>query len=134
MKEVPFEDRFGMLVVRIHCTQEQPAEEASPEAEFEQPDEAIADIDYGHNRKLNRTLIDGWRPVSTSQSTGTSLSPARPAVERPTWPVPSEWKPANTITLYVNYVRMPDLLIDLKSAKDAGRFTDVLKKLTSPAC
>jgi DNA replication protein DnaC len=27
---------------------------------------------------------------------------------------------------------MPDLLIDLKSAKDAGRFTDVLKKYINP--
>ena len=32
----------------------------------------------------------------------------------------------------VEYVRMPDLLIDLKSAKDEGRFADVLKKYTNP--
>ena len=32
----------------------------------------------------------------------------------------------------VTYVRMSDLLIDLKSTKDDGRFTDVLKKYTNP--
>ena len=32
----------------------------------------------------------------------------------------------------VKYVRMPDLLIDLKSAKDDGRFSDMLKKYTNP--
>jgi DNA replication protein DnaC len=32
----------------------------------------------------------------------------------------------------VKDVRMPDLRIDLKSAKDEGRFADVLKNYTSP--
>ena len=32
----------------------------------------------------------------------------------------------------VKYVRMPDLLIDLKSAKDDGSFADVVKKYTNP--
>ena len=32
----------------------------------------------------------------------------------------------------VKYVRLPDLLLDLQVARDAGTFTNVLKKYTKP--
>ena len=32
----------------------------------------------------------------------------------------------------VKYVRLPDLLLDLQAARDAGTFTNVLKKYTKP--
>ena len=80
MKEVPFEDRFVMLVDTEYTTRKNNRlKRLIRNAEFEQPDASIAAIDYGHNRKLNRTLID------------------------------------------------------FKSAKDEGRFPDVLKKYTTPA-
>lgn len=80
MKEVPFEDRFGMLVdTEYTARKNNRLKRLIRNAEFEQPDASIAAIDYGHNRKLNRTLID------------------------------------------------------FKSAKDEGRFPDVLKKYTTPA-
>lgn len=80
MKEVPFEDRFGMLVdTEYTARKNNRLKRLIRNAEFEQPDASIAVIDYGHNRKLNRTLID------------------------------------------------------FKSAKDEGRFPDVLKKYTTPA-
>lgn len=80
MKEVPFEDRFGMLVdTEYTARKNNRLKRLIRNAEFEQPDASIAAIDYGHNRKLNRTLID------------------------------------------------------FKSAKDEGRFPDVLKKYTIPA-
>ena len=80
MKEVPFEDRFGMLVdTEYTARKNNRLKRLIRNAEFEQPDASIAAIDYGHNRKLNRTLID------------------------------------------------------FKSAKDEGRFPDVLKKDTTPA-
>ena len=80
MKEVPFEDRFGMLVdTEYTARKNNRLKRPIRNAEFEQPDASIAAIDYGHNRKLNRTLID------------------------------------------------------FKSAKDEGRFPDVLKKYTTPA-
>lgn len=80
MKEVPFEDRFGMLVdTEYTARKNNRLKRLIRNAEFEQPDASIAAIDYGHNRKLNRTLIE------------------------------------------------------FKSAKDEGRFPDVLKKYTTPA-
>lgn len=80
MKEVPFEDRFGMLVdTEYTARKNNRLKRLIRNAEFEQPDASIAAIDYGHNRKLNKTLID------------------------------------------------------FKSAKDEGRFPDVLKKYTTPA-
>ena len=80
MKEVPFEDRFGMLVdTEYTARKNNRLKRLIRNAEFEQPDASIAASAYGHNRKLNRTLID------------------------------------------------------FKSAKDEGRFPDVLKKYTTPA-
>ena len=100
-------------------------------AEFEQPDASIADIDYGHNRKLNRTLIERlatceyiteYRNIFITGATGSGK----------TYMACAFGMEACKHYYTVKYVRMPDLLIDLKSAKDAGRFNDVLKKYTNP--
>ena len=32
----------------------------------------------------------------------------------------------------VRYIRVPDLLLELQSARDSGRFKEVLKKYTNP--
>ena len=80
MKELSFEDRFGLLV----------------------------DAEY-NRRKDNRLIIilaESWisrtssalLPVTTSQSTGTSLLPVLQAVEKRILPVLSAWQPACTIT------------------------------------
>ena len=59
MKGVPFEDRFGMLVDILYTARKNNRlKKLIHEAEFEQPDASVAAIDYGHNRKLNRSLIE----------------------------------------------------------------------------
>ena len=132
MKEVPFEDRFGMLVdTEYTARKNNRLKRLIRKAEFEQPDASIADIDYGHNRKLNRTLIERlatceyiteYRNIFITGATGSGK----------TYMACAFGMEACKHYYTVKYVRMPDLLIDLKSAKDAGRFTDVLKKYTNP--
>ena len=59
MKEVPFEDRFGMLVdVEYSNRKNNRLKRLIRQAELEQPDASIAAIDYYSGRKLNKALIN----------------------------------------------------------------------------
>lgn len=58
MKEVTFEDRFGMLVdVGYTNHKNNRLKRLIHKAELEQPDASIAAIDYQSGRKLNKALI-----------------------------------------------------------------------------
>lgn len=87
MKEVPFEDRFGMLVdVEYSNRKNNRLKRQIRSAELEQPDASIAAIDYQSGRKLNKTPINRL---------ATSLLLGQPEAVKPTWPVPLVWKPAS---------------------------------------
>ena len=86
MKEVPFEDRFGMLVdIEYSNRKNNRLKRLIRQAEFEQPDASIAAIDYQSGRK---------------QNTGTSSLQVPPEVVKLIWPVLLAWRPANTTTQY----------------------------------
>lgn len=58
MKEVSFEDRFGMLVdVEYTSRKNNRLKRLICNAELEQTDASIAGIDYKSGRKLNKNLI-----------------------------------------------------------------------------
>ena len=80
MKEVPFEDRFGMLVdVEYSNRKNNRLKRLIRQAEFEQPDAA-------------------WQPANTLRNTGTSSLQVPPEVVKLTWPVLLAWRPASTTT------------------------------------
>ena len=99
MKDISFEDRFGMLVdVEYTSRKNNRLKRIIRNAELEQPDACIAGIDYRSGRKLNKALINRLATCEYIQSTGTSLLPVQPEAARHTWPVLSAWKPASSIT------------------------------------
>ena len=58
MKEVSFEDRFGMMVDIEYTTRKSNRlKKLIHDAGMEQPDASIAAIDYQSGRKLNKSLI-----------------------------------------------------------------------------
>ena len=58
MKDISFEDRFGMLVdVEYTSRKNNRLKRIIRNAELEQPDACIAGIDYRSGRKLNKELI-----------------------------------------------------------------------------
>lgn len=133
MKDIPFEDRFGMLVdVEYTARKNNRLKRLIRNAGFEQPDASIASIDYGHNRKLNRTLIERlatceyiteFRNIFLTGATGSGK----------TYMACAFGMEACKQYYTMKYVRMPDLLIDLRAAREDGRFLDVLKKYTNPS-
>ena len=59
IKEVPFDDRFGMLVdIEYTSRKNNRLKRLIRKAEFEQPDASVAAIDYHSGRKLNKALIE----------------------------------------------------------------------------
>lgn len=59
MKDVPFEDRFGLLVdIEYNNRKSNSLKRLIKGAGFDQPEVYIADINYTSGRKLNRNLIE----------------------------------------------------------------------------
>lgn len=99
MKEVPFEDRFGMLVdVEYTNRKNNRLKRLIRQAELELPDASIAAIDYQSGRKLNKSLISCLAPVNTLQNTATFLLPKLLEAVKHIWHAPSVWRHVNTIS------------------------------------
>ena len=132
MKEVPFEDRFGMLVdVEYSNRKNNRLKRLIRQAEFEQPDASIAAIDYHSGRKLNKALINRlatceyiteYRNIFITGATGSGKTYMACAFGM------------EACKQYYNtrYVRLPDLLIDLEMARTDGTYRKVMAKYANP--
>lgn len=132
MKEVPFEDRFGMIVnAEYTARKNNRLKRLIRNADFEQPEASVAAIDYGHNRKINRTLVERlasceyiteYRNIFIIGATGCGK----------TYLACAFGMEACKRYYTVRYVRVPDLLLDLQAARTGGRFREALKKDINP--
>ena len=132
MKEVPFDDRLGMLVdIEYTSRKNNRLKRLIRKAEFEQPDASVAAIDYHSGRKINKVLIERmanceyiteYRNIFITGATGSGK----------TYMACAFGMEACKQFYTVQYVRLPDLLLDLQAARDNGNFPAVLKKYTKP--
>lgn len=132
MKEVPFEDRFGMLVdIEYTSRKNNRLKRLIRNAELEQPDASIAAIDYTSGRKLNKELINRlatceyiteYRNIFITGATGSGK----------TYMACAFGMEACKHFLTVKYVRLPDLLLDLQAAREDSTFKTVIKRYTKP--
>ena len=132
MKDVPFDDRFGMLVdVEYTSRKNNRLKRLIRKAELEQTDACIAGIDYRSGRKLNKELINRlatceyiteYRNLFITGATGSGK----------TYMACAFGMEACKQYYSVKYVRLPDLLLELEVARNDGNFIKVLSKYTKP--
>lgn len=128
MRDVPFEDRMGMLVdIEFTSRQNNRLKRLIKQAEFDQPDANVADINYTSGRKLNKSLIQRlatceyiseYRNVFITGATGSGKSYMACAFGME----------ACKQRITTKYVRLPDLLIDLEMARNDGTYKKVMAK------
>lgn len=132
MKDIPFEDRFGMMVDIEYTTRKSNRlKKLIKDAGMEQPDASIAAIDYQSGRKLNKALITRLasceyitecRNIFLTGATGSGK----------TYMACAFGMEACKQYYTVKYVRLPDMLLELQAAREEGNFPSVLKKYTKP--
>lgn len=132
MKEVPFEDRFGMLVDIEYTTRKNNSlKRLIKGATFDQPEASIMEINYSSGRKLNRSLIQRLATceyilenhnlfITGATGSGKTYLSCAFGME------------ACKHYCKTKYVRLPDLLLDIEIARDEGNYKKVMSKYASP--
>lgn len=132
MREADFEERFGMLVdLEYTRRKNNRLNRLIKNAEFEQPDASIMDIDYTSGRKLNKELIKRLatcdyilehRNIFITGATGCGK----------TYMANAFGMEACKHYYKTQYIRLPDLALDLEHARNEGIFKKVMAKYANP--
>ncbi len=131
-KDLPFEDRFGMLVdIEYDSRKNNRLKRLIKNAGFDQPEASIMDIDYTSGRKLNKSVIKNlstceyiteYRNLIITGATGCGK----------TYMACAFGMEACKHYYNTKYVRLPDLLIDLDIARSNNDYRKVLSKYANP--
>ena len=131
-REIPFEDRFGMLVdVEYNNRKSNSLTRLIHDAGFDQPEATVFDVNYVSGRKLNRTLIERLstceyitehRNIFITGATGSGK----------TYLACAFGMEACKQYMRTKYIRLPDLLLELEMARSEGTYKKVLTKYARP--
>ena len=131
-KEVPFEDRFGMLVdIEYSNRKNNRQKRLIRNAGFDQPEASIMDINYTSGRKLNKDLINRLSTCEyISEHRNLFITGATGCGK--TYMACAFGMEACKQYYNTKYVRMPDLLMDLDIARSEGTYRKVMAKYANP--
>ncbi len=132
LKEVPFEDRFSMLVdIEYSSRKSNRLKRLIKNAGFDQPDANIMDIDYTSGRKLNKELIKRLATCEyISEHRNLFITGATGCGK--TYMACAFGMEACKQFYNTRYVRLPDLLIDIETARSDGNYKKVMAKYANP--
>jgi len=132
MKDIAFEDRFGMIVdIEYTRRKNNRRKRLIKRAEFDQADASIMDINYSTGRRLNKDLIKrlasceyiaDYRNIFITGATGSGKTYLACALGME----------ACKQYYVTQYVRLPDLLIDLEYSRSEDNYKKVLMKYAKP--
>ena len=131
-KEVPFEDRFGMLVdIEYSNRKNNRQKRLIRNAGFDQPEANIMDINYTSGRKLNKALINRLATCEyISEHRNLFITGATGCGK--TYMACAFGMEACKRYYNTKYIRLPDLLIDLEIARTEGNYRKVMAKYANP--
>ena len=132
MKDVPFEDRFGLLVdIEYNNRKSKSLKRLIRNAGLDQPEAYIAGINYTSGRKLNRSLIDR---LSTCEyiTEHRNLFITGAAGSGKTCMACAFGMEACKQRYKTKYIRLPDMLLDLEMARTSGTYNKALSKYANP--
>lgn len=132
MKEVPFEDRFGMLIdIEYSSRKNNRLKRLIHNAGFDQPEASIMDINYTSGRKLNKDLINRLATCEyISEHHNLFITGATGSGK--TYMSCAFGMEACKQYYSTKYVRLPDLLIDLEMSRNEGTYKKVMTKYANP--
>lgn len=132
MKDISFEDRFGMLVdIEYSSRKNNHLKRLIRKAEFDQPEAYIYDIDYTSGRRLNKDLINRLATCEyISEHRNLFITGATGSGK--TYMACAFGMEACKQYYNTKYVRLPDLLIDLEMARNEGTYKKVMAKYANP--
>ena len=132
MKNIPFDDRFGMLVdIEYNNRRSNGLKRLINNAGFDQPEAFVGDINYTSGRKLNKELIQRLasceyitehRNLFITGATGSGK----------TYLACAFGMEACKQRYKTMYIRLPDLLMDLDIARSDGSYKKTMAKYTNP--
>lgn len=132
MKDIAFEDRFGMLVdIEYSNRKSNSLKRLIRNAGFDQPEAHIADINYTSGRKLNRVLIERLatceyitehRNLFITGATGSGK----------TYMACAFGMEACKQRFKTKYIRLLDLLLELELARNDSTYKKVQAKYANP--
>jgi DNA replication protein DnaC len=132
LKDIPFEDRFGMLVdIEFSSRKNNRLKRLIRNAEFDQPEAYIGEIDYTSGRKLNKDLI---KRIASCEyiAEHRNLFITGAAGSGKTYMSCAFGMEACKQYYTTKYVRLPDLLIDLEMSRNEGSYRKVMAKYANP--
>ena len=133
MRELPPEDFFGMLVDAEYTSRKNNRlKRLIRNAELEQRTACIADIDYASGRKLNKTLI---KSLATCEyiTEGRNIFITGATGSGKTYLACAFGMEALKQYFSVKFVRLPDMLLALETAREEKNYPKVLSKFIRPA-
>ena len=132
VNDMNFEDRFALMVdVEYIYRKNERVKRLIRRSGIEQTEASIANIDYHSGRKLNRELIERLAACEYILDSKNIFITGATGCGK-TYLACAFGMEACKQFYTVKFVRLPDLFLDLKTAKDIGKLDETRKKYTRP--